>query len=214
MRNRQPSHENKMSPPVHSSVLPNESAEIDSEKHDPYEKSSLFRLSNKFLLSCVVIVVLIVFVIIAMMVYKIPFGLKTDRSAVHSSWSSDIDSNHSHKLREHKFPLYRYVCNWINRKKRLIWTRRSRRSVRLANQPTSRAMLYYNGRLLRQTSGQSGLSADPDLETLAALMSAQCNKPPIANLVENPNYFSDSERRLLDNSCKQSCMPSALILKI
>lgn len=148
---------------------------------------------------------------------------------MHDSWESAIDGNHNHRLREQMMPLRMLTTmhNWFNRKKRLFHARRRRRSTRLPNQPKSRAMFYYNnGRAAAASasansatagngnsssgthwsagSGQSRVSGSPtDPETMAALITAQnSNRIPHISLVSNPNYFSEAEQHLLDNSGK------------
>lgn len=150
------------------------------------------------------------------------------RRGVHGSWESAIDSNHNHRHREQALPvrLFTGMTNWFNRKKRLFHARRGRRSNRLPNQPKTRAMFYYNnGRAAAALaagngnsstgngsthwsfgSNQSRLSTSSpiDNEATAALISANhlnTRLPPIS-LVSNPNYLSETEQHLLENTCK------------
>lgn len=151
------------------------------------------------------------------------------RRGVHGSWESNIDSNHNQRHREQVLPvrLFTDMTNWFNRKKRLFHARRGRRSNRLPNQPKTRAMFYYNnGRAAAALaagngnsstgngsthysfgSNQSRLSTSSptaDNEVTAALISANhlnTRLPPIS-LVSNPNYLSETEQHLLENTCK------------
>jgi len=148
---------------------------------------------------------------------------KNRQRTVHGSLESVIDSNHNHRLREQAFPLRALstMHNWLNRKKRLFTARRRRRSSRLPNQPKTRAMVYTkNGRTAAALatfgtssssthwsvgSNQSRSSTSPtDLETMAALITAQNNRVPPISLVSNPNYFSEAEQHLLENTCKHN----------
>lgn len=174
-----------------------EPRDVGFENQEAMEKNSQSRFSNKLLVSSVVLIAVLVLAGI-MLIYRVSFGAKPPNVS-HGSWSSGIDNNR-HKLNGQSFPLRFYTSahNWLNRKKRLLWARRTRRSSRLSNQPVTRAMHYYNnGRLLNNQSVSRNGTSSQDNDTTAVLMSV---KAPIRNLVSNPNYISENEKRLLENS--------------
>lgn len=148
---------------------------------------------------------------------------KSSSHPVHSSWESAIDSNHNRRLHERPFPMQvlATVHNWFNRKKVRFHARRDRRN-RLPNQPKSRAMYYYkNSRAATLVasggSANSGVANWPvgsppsrasnspmDSDAITTLLNAHPNQriPATISLVSNPNYLSEAEQHLMENSGK------------
>ena len=135
---------------------------------------------------------------------------KNQQRPVHDSWESAIDTNHNHRTRDQVFSLRMFATmhNWFNRKKRLFHARRRRHSNRLPNQLKSRAMLYYNNGRAASANGNSAThwpvgNNQPSLtdqEIMTSLINVQKNRLPLVSLVSNPNYFSEAEQHLLENS--------------
>ena len=213
--------------------------DTDHQSDEQMESDNRDLFNSLMFNSFLIVVIIIVGVVILSFFYRgSPFSgtkksdanlsSKDQQGTVHGSWESSIDSNHNHRIREQASPLRLFadLHNWFNRKKRLFHARRGRRSTRLPNQPTSRAMFYYNnGRAAAALaasgtngnnssvthwsvgSNQSRSSTSPtEPDAMAALISPHpSNRMPPISLVSNPNYFSEAEQHLLENSCKSPC---------
>lgn len=191
---------------------------LQTSFHD--EESDQQYFTRYVLLGIVILIALILVVISMLWVFTMPMcnrhqtmSEKLRSKNIQGSWESEIDSNHNSKHRGRSGPLHLLssMHNWFNRKKRILQARRTRRSTKQPAQPQSRATMYYNnGRMFfnNEPNWSNNSNRTPsklnekDSEAMATLLSVPKSQMPPIDLVSNPNYFSENEQRLLENTCK------------